>query len=535
MRMGERARDELTESRGGRPRLAVAGELMLVFLVFFVAGAWSVPAANEPHYLSKAKHYWDSSWCPGDFLCNSADTHVVFQWAFGWLARWMPLVQLAWCGRLLTWALLAWSWRRLSWSLIPAPLYAVLSAALLVTLVDRFDMAGEWLIGGVEAKGFAYVFVLLGLEALVRGRWTAVWLLFGAASAFHVLVGGWAVIAALFVWGTMSNRPSLVSLLPGLFGGLLLALPGLLPALRLTQGVDSEVVRQANALYVYERLYHHLLPQRFPPLAIVRHLGLIAVFVLLAPRAAGDDRWRRLTSFVAAAVGIAACGMWIALTVAVAPDFAATWLRFYWFRMSDVMVPLGVSLAACRILWRAQQADRPWFAWALAAVLAVALGHMGQLASLRHRDPRPPADSATSDLVAWRAICDWAALETPSDAVFLTPRNSQTFRWYSGRGEVVTRKDIPQDAAGIVEWWRRLQRLHLADIDTPNVHWRDSLAELDADQLLELGREFGAQYVITTADPPLPLVQVGPRTSSYAVYRLTPTTPAKDNAPRRSP
>ena len=43
-----------------------------------------------------------------------------------------------------------------------------------------------------------------------------------------------------------------------------------------------------------------------------------------------------------------------------------------------------------------------------------------------------------------------------ADALFLTPRMSQTFRWYASRGEVVNWKDIPQDAKGIVEWWRRL-------------------------------------------------------------------------------
>ena len=46
-------------------------------------------------------------------------------------------------------------------------------------LIERFHMAGEWVIGGVEAKGFAYVLVFLGLEAVVRNRWNRAWLLLG--------------------------------------------------------------------------------------------------------------------------------------------------------------------------------------------------------------------------------------------------------------------------------------------------------------------------------------------------------------------
>ncbi len=278
------------------------------------------------------------------------------------------LCALAWCGRLTTWWLLAWAWRRLSWALLPAHYYAVLSAALLVTLVGRFSMAGEWLVGGVEAKGFAYVLVLLGLEGLVRARWGSALLLFGAASACHVVIGGWSVVAAGMVWLASADRPPLARLILPLVGGLILALPGLVPALMLTRGVDPQIVTAANRIYVYERLYHHLVPQQFgvwfsvgnwDVLVVARHLMLVGVLVgwvwWARPLSA---RYRRLCLFVAATVGISAAGMLIAMVVPVAPDLAAAFLRFYWFRMSDVMVPVGVALLTIEILARFQR-SRP--------------------------------------------------------------------------------------------------------------------------------------------------------------------------------
>ena len=36
---------------------------------------------------------------------------------------------------------------------------------------------------------------------------------------------------------------------------------------------------------------------------------------------------------------------------------------------------------------------------------------------------------------------------TPPDAPFITPRLNVSFKWRTGRPEVVNRKDIPQDAA----------------------------------------------------------------------------------------
>ena len=191
-------------------------EIVLIFAVFCIQGARPVPDVNEPYYLGKAIHYWNPDWLRGDFFMESADTHKVFYFTFGWLSLCMSPVALAWTGRILTWLLLAWAWRRLSVAILPRPWYSVLSAALFACLMDRCHMAGEWVIGGVEAKGFAYVLVLLGVESLVRNRWNRALVMLGAASAFHVLVGGWSVVAAAVAWIWIGkDRPAARSLVAG--------------------------------------------------------------------------------------------------------------------------------------------------------------------------------------------------------------------------------------------------------------------------------------------------------------------------------
>ncbi len=213
-------------------------EICLIFGVFFIHAGWPVPEVNETHYLAKAKHYWNPDWCAHDFFLNSADAHQVFYWTCGWITRCLSLPAAAWLGRIVTWGFLAWAWRRLSVAVVPEFLYSVLSAALLVAGTSRLHMAGEWIIGGFEAKGPAYVFVLLALEAIARNRWRAVWPLLGAASAFHVVIGAWSVVAAAVAWLLAgSQRPPLRTMLAPLGLGLLLSLPGLLPALALSRGV----------------------------------------------------------------------------------------------------------------------------------------------------------------------------------------------------------------------------------------------------------------------------------------------------------
>jgi len=197
--------------------------------------------------------------------------------------------------------------------------------------------------------------------------------------------------------------------------------------------------------------------------------------------------------------------------------------------MSDVMVPLGVALLSTAILYRWQTIRHPWFAVALSLAMLAAGLHLGQTMLRRARDPYPPADAGVANLDDWRAVCEWASTETPADAVFLVPRMSQTFRWYSGRAEVACRKDVPQDAAGIVEWWQRMRRIY--GKPESDWLWYDSLAERGAESLQQIGAEYGADYIVTSPTPPVALERVGPHTGTVAVYRLPKDPPLKSPAP----
>src|SRR5262249_44506515 len=94
------------------------------------------------------------------------------------------------------------------------------------------------------------------------------------------------------------------------------------------------------------------------------------------------------------------------------------------------------------------------------------------------------------------------------------------FRWRAGRGEVVCRKDIPQDADGVVAWRRRLRDVHGDSDANGATSWRPSLASHGAEGLRALGRRYGARYAILPSRPALDLPRVGPDGLFYVIYRL---------------
>jgi hypothetical protein len=518
-------------------------EILLIFAVFAIQGAWPVPDVNEAYYLGKAIHYWKPDWVQGDFFMESSDTHLVFYYTFGWLSLWLSPTALAWTGRIITWFLLAWSWRRLSVAIVPRRWCSVLTAALFVCLMERCQMAGEWVIGGVEAKGFAYVFVFLGLESLIQNRWNRGLLLFGVAAAFHVLVGGWAAVAAGIAWLLLSARstcatacsqavpskdaeisktPPLRSLWPGILGGFLLSLPGVIPSLTIDWGVDPSIIRQAHFIYVFERLPHHLLLTGIRPEFILR-LGLLGAFWLLLGHWSRCDNLinvRRLRAFVTGAVAITMIGVAIHVLIFIDRTLAADLLRYYWFRLTDVALPLGVALESMALItdvqWKTVRMRRS----CLALAILVAAFHLGDRAIDRIA-PQKPRSHQMADFEAWREACHWVAQsgKIPTDAQFLTPRLGQTFKWYAGRNDVVDWKDVPQNAKAIVEWKNRIQDIYATGLPLPD-RWYQPLAVRGEKTLKQLGTKYQADYLITERTDPLLNLEILYQNRAYVIYRL---------------
>jgi hypothetical protein len=571
-------------------RRQALAEIALIFAIFFAHGAWPVPDVNEAHYLGKAIHYWNPGWLAGDFFMESPDTHKVFYFTFGWMSLWLSPTVFAWTGRVISWWLLAWAWRRLSWAVVPRPWCAVLTAALFGLLMERFHLAGEWVIGGFEAKPLAYVLVLLALEALVRNRWNLALALLGAASAMHVLVGGWVAIAAAIAWLYLkfgnSPRPlpgegpgvrefdiadescllpcsipdtaesyaskaavcphplplsrerargdetppshaprpqsSIPLPWPGILIGLLLALPGIVPSLMLDWGTDRETILKAHEIYVFDRLPHHLLLTSIYPSYIAR-MSLLIIFWLLL------GRWntektpviRRLRAVVVGAIVIALIGAAMHLLLLIDRGLAVGLLRFYWFRLLDFAMPLGVALEGVLLLSRLTAAGMKQSRWLWA--LAVIPAALNLVVHIEERIwPEPPRSHKLADYEAWREACAWIARpgNVPPDARFLIPRLAQSFKWYTGHDDVVVWKDMPQDARGIVEWRRRIDDIYATGRTLRSQRWHEPPSKAGTARLRELAEKYHADYLITErCDPPPDLDQVyGNRT--YVIYRL---------------
>jgi len=527
----------------------MAFELLAILAVFAAAGSWPVPDVNETAYLTKARHYADPAWCRGDFFLETPDAHGVFYLLLGPLAAAMPLEQAAWIGRWLGWLALAVGFRHAVAPLVAGVWPHVLAAAVFSLALRHTTAAGEWVIGGCEAKVFAWAMVLIAVGEIARGRFAWAWLALGAATALHPIVGGWGLVALAMIWlaGT-SNRSSFgVGVWGGgvlLLAGVLLAAWGVVPALGLSSGADAATRAAAAKIHVVERLTHHLLLRTFADGMVARHVLAILVWWLLrraagsgeSPASSASEAARgRVDGFIMASLVISLAGCAISLLEPFAANAAYGLLRFYWFRLADVLVPLGLAVAVAAVL--ADDAAvgrllpvRPGVTRAVVAVLlCLDLAHESRHLPLPGRTGLVARSDTKLDAASWRDICDWVAANTPADACFLTPRGAASFTWWTGRREVVGWKNSPQDARSLVEWRKRFADCFSRDGSFANME--RSTAALGGERLRTAAERYGATHAIIPVEFASQVASPFERLYSnrgYAVYRVNlpqPTQP----------
>ncbi len=549
-----------------RPRRQCWGEFACLLLLIFAYAGDLPPMVNEAHYLVKAKNFWDPDWCGRDLFASSGKAHTTYYLMFGWLTKFFSLTTTAWIARFVGWSMIAVGLQRVCHTLIRMPFAACGVLVIWAAGIEYGNLAGEWVFGGTEAKIPAYGLAMLGLAAMLRGRWSSAWIWFGAAAAFHILVGGWCVVAGMFAWlmteaFSKHERSAWRRFLsPGLFIGGGLSLFGLIPAIALTMGVSADQAITSARTYVFFRIAHHLLPSTFPAVWFVRHFVLIvaatvtAWMLRLAATIDADgtndadgtmgDRsaWQRLVLFVGGTVLIAGVGLVIGFAPGLDSDWVARLLRYYWFRLTDVMVPLLLALASVRLIaaWIDGRGDastvrRPG---TLIGVVVFGVTLMMFVSSTIERTRLGVPPSASNRLLGydkdvpiavqravyqdWLKVCDFIRNSTPTSEVFLTPRHQQTFKWYAQRAEVVNFKDVPQDAASLVQWSRRFGDVFPRRLGMMRV-------TIQYAKLREYRRDYGVRYLLADrriCGQNLPLVRLYPtapeENSTYAVYELPP-------------
>jgi hypothetical protein len=549
-----------------------AADWIGVFALFFLYAGGLVPGVNEPHYWTKSAHFWDPNFGAGDLFLESGNAHWLFYATFGALTQAFSLPAAVWIARFLLWGILALGWTWMARSMLSSfernteatdtfstcpeqavPWIATLCGAGWLAGMHWGHWAGEWVVGGAEAKVAAYACIFGALGCFFRKQVWFAWPLLGLAGAMHIVTGVWVIVCCTVIsYGLSDPGPKRVHRWISIHAGpvaaaILLASFGAIPALAMDGGVPAETVGKAAVIQVYTRLGHHLAPSLFAELRWQSFFVLLAIGFLVHWVALRQPvrQWplgvRWLVANAWLALGIAVVGTLIDFGLgSVDRTLAASVLKYYWFRWNDVAWPLGVAalVAAMAYGHLRRASDRPEQSW-IAAAWLVAIGALlignryvenvrawipfGDRARLLSKwDDEPTQLQHYRDYLA---VCAWIQKNTDSQGIWLTPRNQQSFKWHTHRAELATTKDMPQNSQAILEWAARLEDAYPLNEEKIQIPWT-------TERLWELHSKYGIRYVLLDqrvpqqGPPLLPILYPPPGevNPTFSVFEFPATT-----------
>lgn len=404
--------------------------------------------------------------------------------------------------------------------------------------------AGEWYVGGLEAKAVAYALAFLAIALMLHSRYLWMALLFGLATSFHVLAGGYPMMAAISYLLlrrrsqlTGRNHIGLIVLIYLL--GAAFAIPAVV-----TQLISSGPLGSLTPsfIYVFVRLPHHLNPAVWPTkwwISLIFYLSILVISLHLIKK-----KTRLSSPSPGDASSVLACFELFEFTlIALIPfglgllispfDPQGTYLQYYPFRFGDMFLPFSTCLLfACALQYRCAQYS--FLKRSSTLTLTVLIGLFLTLKTVEFKQEISALSNFPSLQPAQAELYRWTSSHTEPSAKFVVPPSSgmATFTWMTERPALVSWKLLPQTKAGIIEWYTRLSDVtgdpNLSSAIALNENTPvftqveniliDKYQNLKVSQIKALLKKYQARYFLTSSDTSLALPVVF-RNSSYTLYR----------------
>jgi hypothetical protein len=521
---GTRLRRFLTD-----PYTVTAG---LIFL-FMLLMCWETRVAfHEQLYLLGSRRVHDPSFLAHDFTwAKLPATTALYDYMLAplWaLSRDGFLIVVI--GRLICWGLLAWSMALFARE-IGVRAWA-LFAGFAVWLVWGQTIA--WcgsMLEGFQPKSFSYPLIFFALVLLLRGRMAWAGAAAGLATAFHIIVGGWALLGMTLT--LLIRRPQYS--LRQIFVFLAAAAPFIVPlvgAVVLFHSSGATAHEKALMDQIYVRFaMPHCCDVDYYMLRQDRWLGAGIVFVLTPLLVFAWPRRREakfLGTFLVALIGF------FMIAVVAQRLSLDTVLKVYPGQLGSAFPALFVFIFI--FAWMGSREAIKRFGW---AVWILVLAGGGWL--VYKRDVLKKALEAPDTFLGevWRGdwprpqekeeLLDWIRDNTPKDAVFVTS-TIYGFWPVAERAQIASMRHPPLDRR-LIEWQQRLIDLNRGQPFVEKGFRIGKQLEANVDQLsvpelIALREKYGATHYMMKGERPDLAQYFLFAAKKYSVYDLRNLTAA---------
>lgn len=403
---------------------------------------------------------------------------------------------------------------------------------ILLFINTPFKIAGEWIIGSAASKPLAYGFIFLSLDALLKNHVKKAGIFTGIAVSLHILVGGWSA-SALFltiIINCLSNKRYKDIIYFGLYS-FILSMPGFIPALLRVFGVIGKKTLEVNStipiensdkIYVTFANPFHLDPSFFIQGGEI--IKVIIVFfapILLYKIFLKKEYASTMNKYLLILTGVFIVGV-----IAGKLEFYK-FIKYYPFRVADGLLPLnlwiGFSLLVQSLFKKFKY--NIIMSFAVVPFMIIACNYLIDVSEpsrrykdfrtlVRHTEPRETPYRMKDTLIrlydkfvngkkdSFEEIAGWIYLNTPKDAIFITPPIKYEFALIAQRAQIVTYKCVPVNKK-VILWKHRMEDLNGGKFKQEGKNWmykelKINYPKLEENAIRDMKNKYNAEFILTT-------------------------------------
>jgi len=486
---------------------------VILFLIFFKVDI----SYNEMDVIPYGRSLYNSNWLSNDWYLNlKIPYRFLFSYPIGFFSDSFGFIKTIYIGRVISYIFIAISLNNLINTVNTSKsfIYYLLSVTIFFYFFRSGMGAGEWMVGGLDTKVFAYGFTLLSIAYFIKNDIKR-WLLFsGLTISFHMLIGFYSLISfiPLILINRKYNRNSikqLIKLSPILIISGLVGFYGIFIQLI---NIADNISNLGWDIYVNIRIPHHSIPSYFPRRIwlYITSFSLINILILIKTKIIKP---RLLSTYALSTVGISFIGLAIFLV-----NESSSLLRYYFFRFSDIMLPL---LTIISITYFVIEKANTYSIKAKSTIyystlLVTSIFYMLSMYKC-YSDIRINSDTELYDL----DMISWVKNNTDSRDGFIANPNSNMFYVNYERSIFVSWKHSPQNNNDIIEWYNRLKLLNIGNDFTTINEVTANYIDITETQVLSIQETYtNLRYVLVPKTKYL-YFPVRHKSSTNTLYEIT--------------
>ncbi|WP_298345951.1 DUF6798 domain-containing protein [uncultured Algibacter sp.] len=474
-------------------------QILAIILSIYYLGF--IPGDNEENYLQLAKAFYDPEWIKNSFVFSeSSGARLLYQYIVGFFLSYFSFETVTIFFRLIL---------IIAYSLVLSKIYKkiklnnlCIAAHLVFLFLDHQSLfGGAWMLVSIEAKGFAYLFALLGLYNILNKRDYRAIVFLIIATYFHILVGFY-MFAYLMLTLISLDKLSIKNLKSIILKSLIYFVvigPFVVYLLSATQ-VDPSLKPNSDWIYTHYRNPHHTTLFKSLDYFLHNHLfgvsyAIIGLVILVYLKSHKKSNYE--LSFL---YNFAIISLFITLLIVPISYFdkSGTFLKYYPYRINTVST-FVLTLLITKSLYNAIKSNylnKIYFF----LILVFCISLMPLLLSRINKSLNYLKLDEFDD------VCYYIKDNIEKQAVIFSPLEEYSMTRKMERDRFVLFKFVPADLSKIHEWYNRVEA--------------KKGAVKNIDSLEKLSKKYKINYLLTNEESLGEYLNLIYKNKQYYLYKI---------------